>query len=168
MILETSTEWKPNYRVIAFDPGGTTGWASYTAMKKEGVKPQFWESFWDCGQLGQDKEKHGYFLRKLLNEQELEDTVIVCERFNDRQSEHAVDLVSREYIGVIETWCQEFHVPLIMQMPSYAKGFVKDDNLRKAGVWSPRQKHAMDGYRHLIAFLVHKENRIDLLKWMGK
>jgi hypothetical protein len=54
-------------------------------------------------------------------------------------------------------------VEMVLQTPAQAKGFVKDANLKKLGVWFPGQRHAMDAMRHLTFWMVNKEGRKDLL-----
>jgi hypothetical protein len=141
-----------NFRIIALDPGGTTGWATYSAVKIPGLDMLRYES-WHCGHLG--PSKHHAALNQLLGMQHVQDYTIVCERFTDRVTEHAVDLAAREYIGIVEAFCQEREVPLVMQMSSTAKVFTKDTNLKKLGLWSPGWKHAMDARRHLLWYIIN-------------
>lgn len=154
----------PNYRVIAFDPGGTTGWATYTALWSPGLPIPYSYEAWHCGQLGPDK--HHAELKQLLGLQRLENYTVVCERFTDRKTGHNVDLMAREYIGVIETYCQEEGVKLAMQMSGAAKPFVKNANLKSLGLLEgPKWKHAMDARRHLLWYLINgTPHRHDLLQ----
>ncbi len=141
-----------NFRIAAFDPGGTTGWATYSALWIPGLPHQ--NIRWDCGQIG--PEKHHMALEQLLGLQQVQHYIIVCERFTDRVTEHHVDLMAREYIGIIEAFCESRKVPLVMQMSSAAKNFTKNPNLKSLGLWSGAEwKHAMDARRHLLWFIVN-------------
>jgi hypothetical protein len=67
--------------------------------------------------------------------------------------------MSREYIGVTKLFHQErmfkLGQKLILQNASQAKGFVSDKRIKDLGLWSPGWRHAMDGYRHLIYYMVN-------------
>jgi hypothetical protein len=155
----------PNVRVIALDPGGTTGWATWQALIIPGITLGSLKSSqsYHCGHIG--GPEHGQELVNFLGHQRVMQTVVVCERFDDRHAGHHVDPVALKYIGAVEVWCKENDVPLHMQMPGTAKAFVKDANLRRLGVYQGKQwKHAMDAYRHLFWYLINGEpKRKDLL-----
>jgi len=154
------------YRVLALDPGGTTGWATYTT-EAEGVKPYDRLDF-TSGHLG--PEKHHQALEVLLGNQRTTYFTVVCERFQDRVGEHSINLMAREYIGVVERWCQENETQLVMQTPAYAKGFILDYNLKEAGLWDgPKWKHANDAKRHLLSYMINgTPHRHDWLRKIGK
>lgn len=156
-----------NYRVIALDPGGTTGWATYSAHWDKELNLFTTNGSdlypWACGQL---EGKHHSQLEHLLGLQHVQHYWVVCERFDDRSTGHAVNLVAREYIGVVERFCQDRHVPMVRQLPATAKGFVKNQNLKNLDLWDGvKWKHAMDARRHLLWYLIHGEpHRYDLLQ----
>jgi hypothetical protein len=156
-----------NYRILGLDPGGATGWATYSAMRIPGLKApgeyEYYEQAWTGGTL--DDPKHHRVLEDLLGNQHVQGYTIVCERFDDRAQGHHVELVSREYIGVVETFCQERNVPLVMQMPAQAKTFVTDAALKKLDLWTPGHvhRHYRDALKHVLFYLVNKEKRFDLL-----
>jgi hypothetical protein len=148
-----------NYRVIAFDPGGTTGWSTYSAHKSGSTYTQ---EEWACGHL--DQPNHHQQLKILLGNQRVRTYKVVCEKFNDRPgATNSVNLIARDYIGVVELYCQEEGIELHRQMPATAKGFVKDKNMRAMGLFVRNWKHAMDARRHLLWFLIHRENRFEFL-----
>jgi len=135
-------------RVVALDPGGTTGWA-------------FWDS--DRSTFGQITEEgqlgpgsHHTELWVLLRT--FEPNVVVCESFLYRQQANAV-LVSCEYIGVTELFCQVKHTPLIYQTASVIHGGGPWDDvaLKKLGLWTRGARHANDAKLHLINYLAENK-----------
>lgn len=178
------------FRIIAFDPGGTTGWATYTAVRmlppdlfeidkgkylpiNDSMYEYFDEEF-TGGQLG--PEKHHDELDMLLGMQHVEDFTIVCESFEYRNRARAgLVLVSQQYIGVIERFAQERNVPLVMQSSSVGKitkkSFVRKENLEKLGLWvkggASTWNHQMDSYGHLIQYMIKNGIRRDYLLEKG-
>jgi hypothetical protein len=162
------------YRIIALDPGGTTGWATYTAgrMVWDSSGTEYYDEKWACGQLG--PHEHHNELDIWLGIQQTEQYVIVCESFEfrnlDRRHRDNINLMSREYIGVAKRFAQERQVPLRLQTASLAKGLFPDSGphankkIKDAGLWHPNQKHAMDATRHLLWYLVNRDNRLDLVE----
>lgn len=144
---------------LAFDPGGTTGWASlHFKLDDEGIpvgKPS-----WACEQIGPGE--HHIELEMMLEavlEEDREpipfDYHIITESFEYRNKSRAgLVLDSVEYIGVMKLWCKKSGIPLHKQTAAMGKGFVKDENIKKLGLWYPGHKHAMDAMRHLIYFIV--------------
>jgi len=158
-----------NYRVIALDPGGTTGWASYSALWLPGDPVSYSYESWECGHMG---GPHHEQLESWLGMQRVQNYTVVCERFDDRQTGHNVNLVAAEYIGVIKKYCETENVHLVMQMPGVAKPFVKNENLKLLDLWrGVKWKHAMDAQRHLLWYLINGlPHRHDLLEkgWPNK
>ncbi len=156
---------EPNMRILALDPGGTTGWGAYSCLIIPGIEMAtiYMSQKFTCGHI--TGANHHLELRNFLGNQRTTAFVVVCERFDDRATGHHVDPVALEYIGVVKDWCEENDVPLVMQMPSQAKTFTKNVNLRRLGIWEgSRWKHAMDAYRHLLWYLIHTTGRNDLLE----
>jgi len=147
-------------RIIAFDPGGTTGWATWTVDEVS-----IWnEARFTCGQLG--PEEHHEQLDLLLGNQQVMDYTIITESFLFRNNLDNAELISREYIGVMKRWYQANQhigrVQMFQQTASMGKisktSFVKKENLEKLGLWFPGQGHAMDAYGHLLWYIIHKGN----------
>lgn len=166
------------YRVIAFDPGGTTGWATYTAERvrtPEG-KFEYYDEKWACGQLGPGD--HHAELELLLQMQHTEDYRVVYETFEFRNAARpGLELVSREYIGVIKLWWQKVQrgldgwIELTAQQPAQAVGklsFTQDRHLKNMGLWRPGYRHANDAQLHLLYYLAIPCKRADIIKRMGK
>lgn len=160
------------FRILGLDPGGTTGWATYTAeivpTYAEGYNGgfEYYEEKWDCGQLG-PKDHHNQ-LDIFLGMQQTDRFTIVCESFDYRNKSRAgLVLISREYIGVMKRFCQERNVEYIMQSASQGKvtknSFTRKENLQKLGLWVPTggstMNHAMDGYGHILYYMIHNNIR---------
>lgn len=167
------------YRVLAFDPGGTTGWSSYTAERMPAVDgpEEYLQEKWQCGQIGPGD--HHLALDRFLGSQQTQEFVVVCESFEfrntDKRHRDNISLISREYIGVIKRFHQqrmEGHrgQHLVMQTAGLAKSFIPDTGsmankkIKDAGLWYPNSKHAMDATRHLLWYLVNRDNREDLVR----
>ena len=102
--------------ILAFDPGGTTGWALYSDD--------------DAIIGGQLANQHHYDLYLLMRENDPQ--AIVYETFEYRNKSRAgLVLDSREYIGVIKLYAEINEVELVAQSPVLAKGFVSDTQLKK-------------------------------------
>lgn len=141
-------------RVLAFDPGGTTGWASMVFYQGAGVGGG--DHFeWGCGQFGPFKQHRDLFQFLKLQEPD----VVIYERF-DKRANLGAEFMSIEYIGVIKLHCQRVFQPDIYgqrvfeQSSSQAKGFWTDDKLKKLDLWKPGMKHAMDARRHLLYWMM--------------
>jgi hypothetical protein len=128
--------------IVALDPGGTTGVATYESAN------QTWERL----QLERDHHEQLYDLLV-----DWEPDVIVCERFLYQRREInkgvSLRLDSVEYIGVTRLYCKEHNVELVMQTASQAKGLWTDIKLKKVGLWIPGKVHAMDATRHLLYYI---------------
>lgn len=129
-------------RIMAFDPGGTTGIAVFFANR-----------FMNAGQLG----PHPHHV-DLYNElEQLQPEVVICERFVHRTT-IGVDVTALEYIGVITLWCEQNKVHLRMQTPSAAKAFWTDDKLKHLGLWRKGQRHAVDAIRHALTYIMDNDD----------
>lgn len=171
------------FHVLALDPGGTTGWSSaYWAPDDPNAKLFTLDQIhFQQGHLG--PEEHHTLLDEFLASQvayfetpgkpELE---IVCESFEFRQ--HAndnkfykakVELISKEYIGVIKLFCALAEIPLTFQTASMAKTFVTDEKIKALNLWRPGMAHANDSTRHLLRYLVitKKYQRPIINYWLG-
>jgi hypothetical protein len=150
-----------NFRILALDPGGTTGWATYSAQRLLNPEGRFeyFEETWDRGQIG-PREHHG-LLRTLLEMQCVYGFTVVCESFQQYRERDSVNLIPLEYIGVVKSLCQERRVPLTFQSSSQGKvrdnSFVRRKNLLNLGLWYPNAQHAMDATGHLLFNMIHNK-----------
>src|SRR6478752_5019199 len=119
-----------DFRIITLDPGGTTGWAMFTARytmtrdlfasDTEFVKTFIKPGKWECGQLGPNEHhKDLYFF---LTQSMIEETHIISESFEYRNDSPAgLELVSREYIGIAKLVCMQYRTRLGLQTASQGK-----------------------------------------------
>lgn len=156
------------FRILGLDPGGTTGWATFTAESRWSAQEgtTYSKVRWDCGQLADDKHLHHKELDDLLGFMQTDHFIVVCESFEYRNRARAgLELISKEYIGVLNLFYQERMQPLgksqqvYYQTASMGKitqnSFVKKRHLQKLGLWSPGLGHAMDGYGHILYWMIH-------------
>lgn len=150
------------YKILAFDPGGTTGVAYFgNALSTPKVS-----------HLG--PERHHAQLWALLNN--VRPTHVVYETFEFRnRGRDNLELISRDYIGIIDLYCDLNPVRVYRQSASQAKGFIpdrgprKDVPIKRLGWYMPAHKHGMDAVRHLIYFITGQDHdfpklRMDILE----
>lgn len=152
-------------KIIAFDPGGTTGVCIFERLANTGTVE------WKHGQLGPGD--HHLALWSLLERERPH--IIIYERFmyQRRELTEGVSLVldSVEYIGVIKLWYDKFcakidpseyivEPTLVEQSPSqmslWGGGKKNDDSgarLKKLSLYTPNAPHANDATRHLLYYL---------------
>lgn len=182
------------YRVLSFDPGGTTGWASYTAEVMhpctdrhfaDQPMPEYYDQAYTCGQLGPGD--HHDTLWAFLELQAVSNLVIVCESFEFRntiadKNRGNLELVSKEYIGVIKLFIQQrgkalpnhYKWKLVFQTASVGKPrdkpgnrtLVTDNDIKTLGLWYPKRRHAMDATGHLLYYMITQDKRQDILRRM--
>lgn len=150
-------------RILALDPGETTGWATWSELEEP------WESPFNCGQIG--PQEHHLQLDSFLGHMQVTNFTVVCERFEYRnQSRAGLNLMSREYIGVVKRFAQERMIDVITQKVVFQnatqavgpKSFVQDSHVKRLGLWTPNQRHAMDATRHLLYYIIHSGYHTDL------
>jgi hypothetical protein len=132
-------------KVIALDPGGTTGWAVF----RDG-------HFYRAGELeGQHhRQLHQLLYKETVGSDDEAPYYLIFERFDHRNNEFA-KLISVEYIGVIKLFLQQYpHVHGVPQGSSI-KTFADEKKL-SATKWYIEYKkpHARDAARHLLYWLV--------------
>lgn len=157
-------------KIISFDPGGTTGYVIHKVVPKNAQKcngSYHYTDSWTGGQLGPDK--HHVDLWKLLTKENPDR--VVCERFtyqirkNQQVDMPGVVLMSRNYIGVIELYCELTHTPLFMQETSViGLKWVDNEALKLLKIHTPGQVHKNDAARHLVYHVVHTMKRTDSLQ----
>lgn len=137
-------------KCIGVDPGGDTGWAIRDI-----------DQTWRHGVF--DEDDHHNQLWEFLYQEHFNKGasigLIVCERFNYQRRPLdkgvSVEIISREYIGVVKLFTQTYRVPLYMaQVPN--KDFFNDANLKKLGMWYGTQ-HERDAAAHLLWYFTNIE-----------
>jgi hypothetical protein len=127
--------------IIAIDPGKTCGLAIYDVTKKEMTGKEI--SFSDFGD---------WLNSSLANLKAADVPVLVaCERFTIGAGtiKRAQDAHwALEGIGVARFITNCYRYQFLLQSPTDAKGFAKDQHLRKADWYIPGRGHANDAIRH--------------------
>lgn len=145
-----------SFRILALDPGGTTGIATANYNYDPPIEnPNIADFNYMTHEMG--PAKHHLALWDFISH--FNPDTIVCEAFEFRQNygregnRNKVELISREYIGVAELYCQMTKTRLLMQSASQGKHFVPDAKLEMTGilVTPPHpNRHKNDALRHLV------------------
>lgn len=133
--------WQPTARLLALDPGDTTGWSFF----EEGMLS-------DAGQVPGERQNIGRLL--LLHQP----GVVVCEEYRiygNKAMEHVGSTVpTLRLIGALELLCEQQEIPLTFQSARDAKGFVTDPKLRQWGYYRQSLGHGTDSIRHGCYYLL--------------
>lgn len=129
--------------ILAVDPGGTTGWATYRHELE------------NAGQLA---PQEFCVMAHVLASEWGEELTIVVERFTISQrtlrATKAGSYDAIEQIGVCryvsKAYCGR---DIVMQQPADVMSLVTDDRLRALDWYHPGMPHANDALRHLTYFL---------------
>jgi hypothetical protein len=153
------------FRIVAYDPGGTTGvataeWEPTTEGEQLTSIEQIKFNRYSLG----PHEHHTQLWRDL---QTGNYTDIAWESFEFRQhlltddegnpiAKMKVELISREYIGILRLFCEISNTRFHYRTASSAKRFITPDMLKQVGLWIPGEshKHEMDATRHLTRYMV--------------
>jgi len=151
------------FHIAAFDPGGTTGVA--TAKWEPSVPGELITSVeqikFSQFQLG--PHTHYTELWNLLHVNNY--SQLVWESFEFRQHffldengdpipKMKVELISKEYIGILELFAALTDTPAHRRTASSAKRFIDNEKIQQVGLWLPGMKHSMDATRHLLRYIV--------------
>lgn len=134
-------------RVLAIDPGGTTGW-----------------SFWDppserpIGGENDDSFRIRHLIEKTMHTLGPGAGILVCEDFRitgntakkSPQTTALRILGTAEYLAWREGW--EF----VLQQPSQAKQFATNEKLKRLAWYHPGKEHQNDATRHVLLFAVER------------
>ena len=156
------------FNVLAFDPGGTTGWALATFQKNhEEIKLE--NIIIRTGEFGPTlhyKELYEF----VISDGFCPRLEVVCEPFHYRQNvvgEDAagfrgkVELISAEYIGIIKLACQQLGLSYYDRfVPGEAKRYCPNSKLEALG-WLQTpitpMRHRNDALRQLVKYLIVKK-----------
>ena len=133
--------------VLAFDPGGTTGYAhgSISEVKEQSVTNVVCGTFADWHYPGG--------LEELILK--VKPDVIVYEIFALYAHKAAAQawktFVEIEAIGVIKYLGEKHDIPVIGQTPAEGKHFWNDEKLKRVGLYAPIT-HERDAIRHLLYY----------------
>lgn len=129
--------------LLAFDPGGTTGWSywHYDATTPLTLLEQ--------GQIPGGIYGFGRWLR--ANRDRVVDEIVSESFVNDDRTEKPEE-TAKWIEGAIMAWWGGDGVPVIWQRNTY-KAHANDDFLKQHGLYVKGQRHARDSIRHAVASL---------------
>lgn len=134
--------------VLAFDPGGTTGWAAGKYTDTEPLE------FIYGGQITGGVDGFVKWMKENTEFPNAElvdfDLTIVSESFSLRPGVRNPDLTPVRIEGALTALVGTENV--VYQQPAM-KALVSDDRLRKYGLWIPGQRHHMDARIHALAYM---------------
>lgn len=136
----------------SFDPGETTGWCHLSIHDNEvGV--------FNCGETNHQGIGNLLFdnqaLKAAVSKKEIVETVFVVEKFimNAKITQSPWSL---ETTGLIRYFAEHNQIPLESQTPSQAKSLIKNEVIKRVGLYVPGKGHAMDAVRHALWYLIIK------------
>lgn len=144
-------------RILAIDPGGTTGVAIVSFSENLAPVVSHYEQIPD-GLAG--------FIKWYKNNWHLGWDIIVCENFTLRINVKFPDLSPVYIIGALEAlmWGEQ----IVYQSPAQ-KTLCDDTRLKAMGMYKPGNGHANDAIRHAIIYLRNKRHLPTLmLGWKKK
>jgi len=139
-------------RILAVDPGGTTGWALCD------------EVTFPLVHSGQEVDQFK-FCAMVDSYVEVEVDIIICESYTVTP---ATIKLSREYaaleiIGTLRYLAKKHERKFKLQSPASAKRFMTNERLHNLGWWRPGEDHARDALRHLGLYLAEVCNNQEVL-----
>jgi hypothetical protein len=164
--------WIPRpFRILALDPGVTTGWAYCEYDPNLTNNPTLGDFHFESGHIGPGNhhlELWNHLVKIIQLDPNLPVLEIVCESFEFRQhinrdqAKTKVELMSKEYIGVVNLFCQIHGLTPHFQTASAAKTLIPDkgpqSNIKLVQLGLYRHvthwPHAMDAMRHLLRYMV--------------
>jgi len=135
-------------KVIALDPGRTTGYAVGLIQPHEPMGVISGQAEWDERQIYEQLSMG-------------KPDIVVYEKFESgrqnayraiKHKNYDVDLFPRNLIGVINLYCSQNNIKAYEQSPAKGLGghFRLDSVLQQAGVYKIANPHANDAMRHLL------------------
>lgn len=160
------------FNVLAFDPGGTTGWAhACLGLEYAGADSiELKDIIFSTGEFSGSHHQDIYALIRNTNEHEfvlhVPQLEIVSEPFHYRQNvvedrfRGKVELISAEYIGVIRLACAQLGLSYYDRFtPGEAKRWCTDKKLQRLGWFqtpATPMRHRNDALRQLVKYLIVK------------
>lgn len=135
MVLTTITEPR---RVIAIDPGVTTGFANGLLLATGMMEVSSFQERFGV------KDLFDYLTTAKPH-------YVVYERFDYRnRARDKLVLYSRNLIGVIDLYCEQQAIPTYRYMPVTVMAYFTDKELRANQVYKVNSPHCNDAMRHLL------------------
>lgn len=128
-------------KVLAVDPGGTTGWATY-----------------DDGTVQRGQFPGGIDGIDTLMIMALTSDVVVIEKYTigGRTVKFSRQTDALEITGALKWYARRSGIEVVMQQPAEAKRLFTDERLRAHGWWAVGEEHARDALRHMGFYLARK------------
>jgi hypothetical protein len=140
IIASSKPNWKPPEKLLAIDPGETTGVAYF--INGELIKTAQLTSIIAIEEAILD------FLPDMLI---YEDYRIYPAKL---KSHSFSEIPTLKIIGAIEYVCEKYHIKTIKQLATMAKGFCNSYKLKEWGYWAKGEQHSRDAIRHGCYFLL--------------
>jgi len=129
-------------RMLAFDPGGTTGWSYW---EYDALTPL---TLLEYGQIAGGIYGFGRWIRSTGRHMVVDE--IVSESFHRDDRTDKPEETAKWVEGAIMLWWGSDGIPVIWQRNTY-KGHATDDFLKEHGLYMKGQRHARDSFRHAVA-----------------
>ncbi len=144
------------YQVLAFDQGGTTGWALFQvhpdAMEGDPALKVFDNiEWWTAGEFTGDLMAQADQMVELCHS--WPGARLVMETFKLRQMHAELSPVELSFAVRRDLRPRYF----VMQQPALAMSTVTDERQKDWGFWVPGKPHARDAIKHAITFLKAKK-----------
>ena len=167
--LESST-LGGDYLCIAFDPGGTTGWAlfgvSRKALRSPDEKILANITFWSAGEFGGPESSHAFRMSYLVRSWRIASVVVedfILRKFTMGRELLAPVRVTAAFLYALEHEVEpddpykDRHKTVVYQPPSLAMSGLSDGVQKQVGLWLPGQPHANDATKHAVTWLRRKK-----------
>jgi hypothetical protein len=143
-VRQNDRRWQVPSRLLALDPGETTGWALFVEGELK-----------DAGQIVA-RHNPAQALVELFNKTNPTDVVAEDYKvYSWKIRDHSwSNLFTPKLIGALQMLCAQRRIPLTMQMAQSAKGFCTNDKLYMWGLHKHGKRHADDAIRHAVYFLL--------------
>lgn len=151
------------FTVLAFDPGGTTGWSAFgvhkSAMRAESFPILDNILFWSAGQFSGPEFPQVFCMTALVEAWPL--AGVVVEDFILRKFNMGRDLLAPVRVGdafCYELWrVSEGRRYAVRQQPALAMTTITDERQHDIGMWIPGCPHANDAIKHGLTWLRRKK-----------
>ena len=151
-VARPHVDWTEVGRVLALDPGETTGWALFA----EGLLVECGQ--WDtmnpadlADDVAEVYNRYGGLDHLVYEEYRI--------RGNKAQEHIGSEVLTIQHIGAVKVVAAELDVRLTKQTAGMAKGFATDPKLRRWGLWQTGLRHSNDAVRHQVYYHLFNAGR---------
>lgn len=148
-------EMPPSTTILAFDPGGTTGWCRGTFDPETSIIYDL-----EMGQL-EKPEHHGAIGTIIHSALSINPHLMVVTEDYRPEFARAQNMIALEYIGVMRYVCKKALIPFARQGREI-KGFWTSQRLRQIGFWQKNSPHAQDAARHWLAYACKQDMGVEV------